>query len=292
MVANYWCSLVLSTKGRVAELEQFLAALAPQSEGVQLIISDQNDDDRLLPVVDKGRQSGIHIEYLKSTGGLSAGRNAGLALCVGDIVGFPDDDCVYSLSVLSEVGALFRANPAIGLVGLPAEDQQTGAQLVATPRHATGLNARYLPVFSPTLFVRRTALGGLVGPFDASLGVGASYFGAGEETDLVLRLLAQGVVGVFWPNAVVFHPAKEDRLSVAALRRKWCYGRGAGKVMLKHRALLGLAFWSMLGAALGGRALRALLRGDARGLLHLSYGAGTVMGMIRHKWGPGSRSLS
>ena len=50
-------SLVLATLNRTVELERFILSLNRQEASVQLIVIDQNRDDRLLPVLAKLKPS-------------------------------------------------------------------------------------------------------------------------------------------------------------------------------------------------------------------------------------------
>lgn len=250
-------SLILSTKDRVKELGAFLESLrfatAPLDDDcfVELIVSDQNDDDRLVVMLSEfartwGGSTRI-VKHIRSSGGLSRGRNAGLKVARGALVGFPDDDCTYAPNTLRDVLNTFAANPLIGFLGVKTQDSNAPSRAaIPQPAQMCGINARWAPLFSPTLFVRRF-LCRQVGRFDEDLGVGGSIYGAGEETDYVYRLLQIGALGVFIPTATVFHPAKSEApLSLAQLRRQASYGRGMGKVLLKHKKEMGYFFWVQL----------------------------------------------
>jgi GT2 family glycosyltransferase len=82
-----------------------------------------------------------------------------------------------------------------------------------------------------------------VGCFDERFGLGASY-GAGEDSDYVLRALREGYVGTYDPLLIVLHPYKAHRPmqyypgNVAVLARH-CRGGGT-KVLLARRLASGL----------------------------------------------------
>src|SRR5574340_342784 len=93
-------SLVLATVGRTAELERFLDALERQTcPDFELLVIDQNPDDRLRPILNRHRGR-FEIKHTRSATGLSRARNVGLRLARGEIVAFPDDDCWYPTTLL------------------------------------------------------------------------------------------------------------------------------------------------------------------------------------------------
>lgn len=101
-------SLIVTTKDRTRELADLLQSLDRQRfRSFELIVSDQNADDRLLPVLAPFRQQ-FPLRHIRSAGGASRGRNAGLPLATGRYVGFPDDDCWYPPDLLAIVSRVFR----------------------------------------------------------------------------------------------------------------------------------------------------------------------------------------
>ncbi|MBK8210274.1 MAG: glycosyltransferase family 2 protein [Rhodospirillales bacterium] len=122
-------SLVLSTKDRTEELARFLRSLDAQSErSFELIVSDQNSDDRLTPIL-RPYEARFPLRRVRSSGGISRGRNAGIPLARGRIVAFPDDDCWYPDDVLATVLRLFEANPDWDVVsGRSVDDRMRDTQ--------------------------------------------------------------------------------------------------------------------------------------------------------------------
>ena len=56
-------SLVMATLGRVREIEDFVQSLTSQTyKDYELIIVDQNPDDRLIPVINLTRDLGIPLD--------------------------------------------------------------------------------------------------------------------------------------------------------------------------------------------------------------------------------------
>lgn len=253
-------SLVLATVGRTDELSVALDSIALQSEHpAEVIVVDQNGDDRLVPIVQRAREQGLVIHHLHSQPpALSRARNVGLNAAVGDVVAFPDDDCWYEPTTLAAVSAAFREHPSYdGLVARWSEYSAMRAVSECAHDGQVLCSARWRAfrggdASSICLFLRRSLLD-RVGPFDESLGVGA-WFGAGEETDLVLRALEAGALIVRRPEVVVHHPCQRQgtpsRPSLVQFRRLMIRGRGTGALYAKHRLAPYVVFRGVVGPLL------------------------------------------
>ena len=250
-------SLVIATMGRVSELRDlFDSILAQERAGLDVILVDQNPDDRLVPVVAEygGRLPLRHIRTPRPHA--NAARNLGLRAAIGDIVAFPDDDCTLPPGCLARVAAAFR-DPALQVLSGPAASPEGG--LGSGRWHPTGgpitLATVWTSVIEFNLWLRRdTALA--LGGFDEHLGPG-SEFGSAEGNDLVCRALAAGHAARYDPGLLVVHPDK--RLSDVAAERARRYGAGLGFVL--RRAAVPAGVWSpFLYRPLAGAAL-SLLRG-------------------------------
>lgn len=233
-------SLVLATVGRADDVGRLVTSLARQTLGdFELLVIDQNTDDRLQPYVLQAQRAGLAVQHLRmQPPNLSAARNLGIDKAQGDVIGFPDDDCWYEPGVVEAVKAAFLAHPDWqGMVAHWVE--QSAAEGGAPPdtllssaqwRRFRGGNAS-----SITLFLRADLLRRL-GGFDTRLGVG-QWFGAGEETDLVLAALAAGANIGRCSSARVHHrfaPA-EQALAATPWRAMLRRARGTGALYTKHR---------------------------------------------------------
>ena len=231
-------SLVLATVGRADDVGRLVQSLVAQtSQAFELVVVDQNADERLLPHVQQARRAGLDVTHLRvPVPNLSAARNRGIAQACGDVVAFPDDDCWYEPQVVEAVLAALASHADWhGVVAQWVEQSQAhGGQ----PAEALLSNERWRryrdgDASSISLFIR-TDLLRQVGGFDARLGVG-QWFGAGEETDLILSVLAVGARLARCPAALVHHwyaePAQAALSWQAALRRS----RGTGALYVKHR---------------------------------------------------------
>lgn len=225
-------SLVTATVGRIDELRELLNSLATQNfKDFELIVVDQNDDDRLVPIL--SAFSALNPRHIRCpTRALSLARNLGLAHCTGEIVGFPDDDCLYPSETLAIVDTCFTNDRAISLLSGPAVSSNG---MLSSGRWSNVSGPITIPkvwtsVIAFNLFIRRDMLS-MIGGFDEALGVGAR-FGSAEETDLTIRVIRAGGKAVYDPCLQVIHPDK--RLTPVAVTRAFSYGAGLGRVLRKH----------------------------------------------------------
>jgi glycosyltransferase involved in cell wall biosynthesis len=270
-------SLVVATIGRLPQLDALLESLAaPQNAtglapSFEVVIVDQSGDDRLVPLLQRVAAK-MPVTHLRSPiRAVSHARNLALPHCRGEIACFPDDDCTYPPGVLAAADAAFRACPCAGIIAGIVADPGGEASALRWPTAPTAITRANIwhAVMSAALFVRMSAMHALRG-FDQRLGIGAD-FGAAEETDLVLRAMAQGVVARFDPSVLIRHP-NHDLARVAA-RRAYDYGRGCGFV-LRHHGFPAHTVARFAVRPLGGALLAALhLRPGLAG-----YYAGMLMG--------------
>lgn len=260
-------SLILATVGRTDELGRLFDSLAAQTfVRFEVIVVDQNSDDRLLPHLERARYLGVTVRHLKhSPPNLANARNAGIEAARGKWIGFPDDDCWYAPRLLERVVARFSRSdkPSGVIVRWVEQDEQPASAADLSWERSRAF--RDIPVSSITLFCSRE-LFKKVGGFDGRLGVG-QWFGAGEETDFALRALRAGARITYEPLGEVHHAVnaekpRADTATCAAIRHR---ARGTGALYAKHR----LPGWVIL-RGLTAPMLRPLLRG--------SFGAELVLG--------------
>jgi glycosyltransferase involved in cell wall biosynthesis len=265
-------SLVMATRGRTAEIAEFLDSLLAQGDqAAEAIIVDQNDDDCLVPVLAPyaGR---IALTHLRSgVANANHARNLGLAAARGMIVGFPDDDCLYPPGLLDRVASAFEADPALGVLTGPAESPAGGLGSGRWRDSAGAIDTAnaWTSVIEFNLWLRRPlalALGG----FDEAMGPGTPL-GSAEGNDLVLRAVAAGHAARYEPGLRVIHPDK--RLTDVATARARLYGRGLGFALRRHRAAP--AIWLPFAVRPVGGIVLSLLKGRPR---DAAYYAMTLLG--------------
>lgn len=238
-------SVIVATLERTSELKRLLSSLREQVEPVQVIIVDQNSDDRLVPII-SGFKDEIQFDHVRLSPGLARARNAGLRLAVGEIVSFPDDDAWYPPGLLSQIGKRLRLLPEFDGICARCTDENgidAGLRWLKQPAVIDRLNIWRTSTES-TMFLRRNAISDL--RFNEELGLGANTpWGAGEGTDFLLRALSRGHRIKYDPDIVVHHPSHFS--NPPSEKKVLDYARGIGRVMRLNGYNPALAMFLCLG---------------------------------------------
>lgn len=270
--------LILATVGRVDEPARLLDSLEQQTyQGFRVLVVDQNDDDRLVPVLE--RHVSLDLTRLRSAPGLSRARNVALAVVEADVVAFPDDDCVYASDLLERVAHRLVAQPELdGLTGREVDGQGRSAPSWQRDRAWLTADNLWNRAISFSIFLR-ASVAASVGRFDELLGLGAgTQWSSGEEIDYLVRAVSAGARIEYDPELTVVHPKKP--LTGDLLR---CTGRrdgaSVGYILRKH-GYPARTVGRMLIRPFGGIAV-ALARGDLdRAGFHLATLRGRVAGYL------------
>src|SRR6201996_5785209 len=193
-------SLIVPTLGRTAELAEFFASVANQKRrDIELIVMDQNDDDRVVPLL-QALPSEISIQHIRlQEKNRSRARNAGLEASSGEIIAFPDDDCRYPASLLDQIDEWFRRNTRYAVLAVGALDNEglpSGNRWIQDACDISPINA-LRTTFCSSLFISGIARSRKP-RFDPRLDTG-------EETDWILNLYAPGLRGRFY-RSMHIHP--------------------------------------------------------------------------------------
>ena len=228
-------SLILSTKGRTQEIIKLFDGFRSQTrQDFEIIVSDQNDDDRIPDLLAKINWPGP-LTHIRSSGGLSGGRNAGLALAQGEIIGFPDDDCMYPPDLLEGVAEFFDAHPEYGFLSgrSIADDGGDAASVHAKEAGRIHPFTIYRQCMEFAFFIRRSSLGEI--RFDENMGVGSgSPWQADEGPDIMLAMRERGVEGYYDPKFAVWHPRMAMTYDERMVTRCYEYACGSGYFLRKH----------------------------------------------------------
>jgi glycosyltransferase involved in cell wall biosynthesis len=267
-------SLIVATRGRDQDVAVLLdSLLAQQLPALEVIIVDQNEDDRLGPIVAEYAPRLAVRRVRSQVANANNARNLGLAQAGGLLVGFPDDDCEFLPGVLARVVAAFNADAALQVLTGPAASPEggLGSGRWREQGGAITLENVWTSVIEFNLFLRRETAQALRG-FDEALGPG-TRFGSAEGNDLVARAIRAGHRAVYDSGLRIIHPDK--RLTEVAVARARLYGTGLGLVLRRHAP--GVRTWlPFFVRPLGGVVLSALkLR-----RLELAYYAATLRGRL------------
>jgi glycosyltransferase involved in cell wall biosynthesis len=236
-------SLALASVGRTEQVERlFDSLLAQTSTAFEVILADQNGDDRLVPAVKRAVGLGMSVVHLRlEKPDQYAARSIGIEKAQGLYIAFPDDDCWYEPEVIERAISIFETKNADGLVAywresreaLEYEADSDGKELewVDVCGFRSG-GASMITQFYKTAVVR--AIGG----FDKRMGLGC-WFGGGEDTDMFFTIVRKGFRVVMASEVVVRHhfsltPAHNINLTNLRLR-----SRGTGALYAKHN----VPFW-------------------------------------------------
>jgi glycosyltransferase involved in cell wall biosynthesis len=235
-------SLILATVERTEEVERFLTSLDAQIyRDFELIVVDQNPDDRLAPILEPYRErlSLLHL-HRPLERGVSKSRNLGLQHVNGDMISFPDDDCWYPPNLLDQAACFLNEHPDIDVVsGHMASGPDAINASHQDPSQGRFLDSalKVIQVPGPWGLFLRTRVAKTVGDFDETLGPGAGTpWGAGEDTDYYLRILKAGFriyskldIFIFHSTVDWYYTQRED------LSRTHRYGAGRTRVYRRHR---------------------------------------------------------
>lgn len=240
-MSKFVFSLVMGTLGRDKDISIFIDSLLSQSPTLnwQLIVVDQNSDGRVDTIMSTYMDKiplGCELLHVKTKiRGLSKARNLGLKQCKGNIIGFPDDDCVYSDNTLATVHSVFEEGNSDSLVvslddvdELPLLNNAADSLEPLKLKHEISSYNVFRDAISYTIFVSSSAKEHL---FDEQLGVGC-YFGAAEETDFIYRLKRKGWRLLKVRLKSIYHPRKDS--SHSAYDRAYSYNLGIGAFFRKN----------------------------------------------------------
>ena len=274
MTAPPSVAVVIPTRDRPAHLAACLAAVRPQLlPGDELLVVDSAPVRPALtdaPVLRAARPGASHA------------RNLGWRATTSPVVAFVDDDVQVAggwRTALAE--ALDGVDVVCGRVAVPPSQQGVERPVAVTPDVPEQLLApgSGLRGVSANLAVRRTALEA-TGGFDEDLGPG-TWSRAGEDLELLDRLLGAGHPCRYAPRVLAFHDQWRDRRQL--LRLDFGYGVGAGARAVRagspyQAGLLREALWDNGIRTIGKDLRHGYQYGVATALVRT---AGTLVGVAR-----------
>lgn len=167
----------------------------------------------------------------------SARRNLPLNAAMGDIIAFPDDDCIYFPNTLQIIHEIFRDRPEVDALlatrtSLNSEWYHAQFPLGEIQRIINRYNTfRNSETFLQ--FYRKQCIES-VGLFDETLGPGTGLpYGSGEDTDYVLRAFSAGCAIFRSRHVTVAHPDPPLGSSEIYPKAK-SYAVGRMRLLQKH----------------------------------------------------------
>jgi glycosyltransferase involved in cell wall biosynthesis len=258
-----------------------LASLATQTfREFELIVVDQNPDDKLAPVLLAYRDLYPILHLRTKRVGASAARNEGLRHSCSDLVAFPDDDCRYPPDLLEKVARFFDRHLEVDALTGRLVDEQGQCSILdfdlePGPLDATNVWTRSIEA---TMFLRGKSARKF--RFDETLGRGSgTAWESGEGTDYLLQLLSEGASLYYEPSLNVIHPQPVPPYDAKAMRRAYEYGCGRGRVLRKHEYSLRAKAKTLVGPLIRAVACAAGLR-TAEARYHWNVFRGRSRGLV------------
>jgi len=234
-------SVIVCTHNRAASLVQTLHSLVLQSldpSRYEIIVVDNNSRDNTKEVTANiDGQLRVNINYVfEPRQGLSYARNTGLRSAKGPIVAFTDDDVIAAQNWLECTLCEFFADPELQALGGKVEPWNAeNPQLCITSLQAREVyrsRTRLAGIIHGNNMAFRRSIFGVVGMFDEHLGAGSACR-AGEDVDMLYRVLQLGEMVVYSPRAKVFH--NHSAMTAAEMFRQLAdYAKGYGAFLMKH----------------------------------------------------------
>jgi len=232
MKENVLISIVISTRNKpwriISKCLESIFSLN-SSNDFEVILIDQNNDVKI-EIEIKNDPNYSNILYLKSKEiGLSKGRNLGLRHTKGKWILFLDDDAILSKCFLTKIEKTLieYQDEEIVFYGNVLNLEDNSSYLKRSIRTPYLHLWNFDSICSIGLLFNRKVIE-KVGFFDENFGVG-SNFGAGEESDMVIRTLQKGIRIKYLEGFIIYHPKARDDLE-----KKYLYGYGVGALYKKH----------------------------------------------------------
>ncbi|WP_419876220.1 glycosyltransferase family 2 protein [Candidatus Pristimantibacillus sp. PTI5] len=214
-------SLIMCTINRVNEVQRFFQSISKQTyNDFELIVVDQNKDDRLKGLIDTYKNL-INLKYIKSVEqGLSKNRNIGLKYVTGDIIAYPDDDCVYPRHTLERIHEIFIDKNVDSITIQFTELVNDGQNQIELNDFDSSIIRNAKPInkynclrrtCSITIFINKN-VHEFIGGFNENIGLGGTLIQAGEDHDYAFNILKNGYHMVYLPQIAVLHPVPKINL--------------------------------------------------------------------------------
>ena len=226
-------SFIIGTLNRTKELKYCIDSLIAQEyKEYEIIIVDQSNDESTRLLVENYKNHKIvynHVDFK----GLSKARNYAIKLASGDYICLADDDACYDPRYLSALKTHYEDEP-LSIISGYMWDAVNKRDFINYSKIKQGKSLSVRDIIrkcpSPAITFPKCIIDEIDG-FDESFGVGAKY-GAGEETDFLLRAFWKKYKIVYWKDVKVKHPHEYAVIAVdeAAEDRKaenYPFGIGA-----------------------------------------------------------------
>jgi len=235
-------SLVLCTYGRTNEVDNFLDSIYRQTKKPkEIIIVDQNEENILHYIIKKWSEKLPIIHKRVNFKGASRSRNFGAKQAVSALIAFPDDDCLYPPRLIENITKLFQQKEEFETILTAKIEPSEISSRLSKPSLNYSWVTSSLDLFkakaeTSNIFARKSKLKSLPFIFNENIGPGANTpWASNEETDLLIRLLKQGIKIIKLKELSIAHHSLQ-----VSPARSLKYGMGRFEVISTHRLGAGI----------------------------------------------------
>lgn len=284
-------SLLIGTTGeRKKQINQLLTSLAKQSYRDIEVIFVLQGTEQITDIIEPFKSSLDIKVKLTDRFGLSRARNIAAAIAEGDIVAFPDDDCLYESDTVERVVKYFQDDTTDVVVGA-IYDPHSSQGFFRYPQRTRLMRIPDLWLApSISIFLRKSIFEHVEG-FDEAFGLGGKYR-SGNETDLLFRIVENSPGSTFRidPQIRVYHEIQKHNNHFFANRaaRAFEIATGRGALVRKHlryKPFYWMSKWmSFIIRVFGGFLIYGFLRLDTKAMkYYLRSVAGLFIGFSSYK---------
>ena len=225
-------SLIIGTLNRLQALKGCLQSINRQTyQDFEIIIIDQSDDletQNYIVNLDDKRIIYKHVDFK----GLSKARNVALNLAKGDYFCLIDDDANYTKEYLELANNNICPNTILsGYIYDTVKKDKFVNYKEKYDKKKLPISRVFKTCPSASLVIPMSVIK-RAGNFDELFGVGGQY-GAGEETDLLLRALKKGYIIKYVQDMKLKHPVPA-RTELVDPSKMCKYYEGIGALFKKH----------------------------------------------------------
>lgn len=238
-------SLVIATLNRKEELAALLQSLLVSDfRSFEVIIVDQNDDDRLSQIISS---YDVHfpLKHIRANvKNACKARNAGIAHSSGHWVTFPDDDCCYTPRTLTTAKEQITNHNDADII-LGAVTDFNGKPITNFKKRKCRINLFNMngKMSEAAIFSKKSSFSA-VGGFDEDFGPGGPFFAA-EGYEFITRAMKAGQKVYFDSSIQILHPNKTQTKDAAAFHIGYTRSFGVGCLLKRHFGLWAVWFLSV-----------------------------------------------
>ncbi len=233
MASNVLISIIISTLNKPWSIlsNTLESIISSDFRDFEIILIDQNRNSNIKSALEENYKF-KQITYLQSSDiGLSRGRNLGIKHAQGSWLLFFDDDAILFGNTLSKITDILTENRNnlfiyCGRVFIQDTGKPYLKKSAVMGKEISLIN--FDSVCSIALLFHKKIFDE-IGLFDEAFGAGADY-GAGEESDIILRALKKGYTIKKLDDFDVYHPLSD----IENLSKRKLYGIGTGALYRKH----------------------------------------------------------